>query len=169
MKADVGRDEQVPAMIPRQVLIQKAKARVLAVKTALDGYTDVSGLDLDQAARHMAADPIAFIRSLNHVSTESRVVVFDVTKDLARQVILYLAPFETLHLHTTFTRKKIAADPGLTLLGTTKAGGMMRAPGDWGQLHSRYDGLLGANLNPAMPEDRRMVLARCRIWAIFQG
>ncbi len=247
LKADAGRDAQVPAMIPRKVLTQKIKARVLAVKTARDGYTDVSGLDLDQAARQMAADPIAFIRSLNHVSKESRVVVFDVTKDLARQVmvppgffllvkspvgfrseilvftngekqslgyeeglpmadvgffalfmpkailkkhkpchlhlrlfypekirvetaaLLYLAPFDTLHLHTTFTRKKIAADPGLTLLGTTNTGGMMRAPGDWGQLHSRYDGLLGANLNPAMPEDRRMVLARCRIWAIFQG
>jgi hypothetical protein len=46
---------QVPAIIPRQVLTQKIKARVLAVKTALDGYTDVSGLDLDQAARQMAA------------------------------------------------------------------------------------------------------------------
>ncbi|MCF8113745.1 MAG: amylo-alpha-1,6-glucosidase, partial [Desulfotignum sp.] len=83
--------------------------------------------------------------------------------------LLYLARFDTLYLRTTFTRRKIAADPGLTLLAATRTGGMMRAPGDWGHLHSRYDGLLGANLNPHMPEDRRMVLARCRIWAIFQG
>jgi glycogen debranching enzyme len=83
--------------------------------------------------------------------------------------LLYLAPFDTLNLKTSFTRRKIAADPGLTLLAATRTGGMMRAAGDWGQLHSRYDSLLGANLNPDMPENRWMTLARCRIWAIFQG
>ena len=242
-----SRDSKLPAMVPDKVLIQKIKARVLAVKTALDGYTDVSSLDLDQAAQHLAADPVALIRSLNKKSQESCVIPFDVTKDLKRQVmvppgyfllvkspvgfraeildaadavpsslgyeeglpmadggffaifmprhvrkkhkafdlhlrlfypeetrretaaVLFLAPFDTLRLRTTFTRRNIAADPGLTLLGTTRTGGMMRALGDWGEVHSRYDSLLGANLNPDMPENRHMVLARCRIWAIFQG
>jgi predicted glycogen debranching enzyme len=241
------RDIQVPAVVPEKVLAQKIRARVLAVKTALDGYRDVSAMELDQAARDMSADPGNFIRSLNTKSQESCVIPFDVTKDLRRQVmvppgyfllvkspvgfraeildtadagtrslgyeeglpladgcffalflpmavkkkhkacdlhlrlfyagetrkekaaVLFLAPFDTLRLRTTFTRRSIAADPGLTLLGTTSTGGMMRAPGDWGELHSRYDGLLGANLHPGMPENRRMVLARCRIWAIFQG
>jgi starch synthase (maltosyl-transferring) len=240
-------DARVPAPVPEQVLNQKLKARILAVKTALEGYTDVSSLDLAGAARHLAKDPMGFVRSLNRQSQESRVIPFDVTKDLARRVmvppgffllvkspvgfraeilddldtdrhslgyeeglpmtdggffalflpksfrkkhkpcrlnlrlfypgkiqvktasILYLAPFDTLSLRTNFTRRKIAADPGLTLLAATRTGGMMRAPGDWGHLHSRYDGLLGANLNPGMPENRLMVLARCRIWAIFQG
>jgi starch synthase (maltosyl-transferring) len=244
---ETGRDPRIPAPMPEQVLTQKFRARVLAVKTALDGYTDVSGLDLEQAARHLARDPMGLVRAMNRHSPESRVIPFDVTTDLRRQVmvppgffllvkspvgfraeildardtdrrslgyeeglpladqgffalfapksfrknpkpcrlnlrlfypgkvrletasLLYLAPFDTLFVRTAFTRRKIAADPGLTFLAATRTGGMMRAPGDWGQLHSRYDGLLGANLNPRMPENRWMVLARCRIWAIFQG
>jgi len=46
---------------------------------------------------------------------------------------------------------------------------MMRAHADWGLLRSRYDGLLAANVNPYHPEDRRLLLARCRGWAVFQG
>jgi predicted glycogen debranching enzyme len=247
LAADMRRDEQAPAPVPTQVLDQKFRAGVLAVKTALDGYTDISGLDLNRAARHLSEDPMEFIRSFFPDTSESRVIPFDVTQDLKRQVmvppgffllvkspvgfraeildardtdrhslgyeeglplktggffalfmpktfkkihkpcrlnlrlfhadktqtvtasLLYLAPFDTLNLQTTFSRRKIAADPGLTLLTTTRTGGMMRAAGDWGQLHSRYDSLLGANLNPHMPENRWMTLARCRIWAIFQG
>ncbi|MEX1313364.1 MAG: amylo-alpha-1,6-glucosidase, partial [Desulfotignum sp.] len=255
LAAATHRDEQTPAPVPDQVLKQKFRAGVLAVNTAIHGYTDVSGLDLDRAARHLFEDPLEFIRSFFPETSENGVIPFDVTKDLNRQVmvppgffllvkspvgfraeildardadrrtlgdtdrqslgyeeglplktggffalfmprtfsknhkpcrlnlrlfhpdkiqtarasILYLAPFDTLQVRTTFTRRKIAADPGLTLLAATRTGGMMRAPGDWGQLHSRYDALLGANLNPDMPENRWMTLARCRIWAIFQG
>ncbi len=255
LAAGMHRNEHTPAPVPDQVLKQKFRAGVLAVNTAIHGYTDVSGLDLDRAARHLSEDPLEFIRSFFPDTSENRVIPFDVTKDLSRQVmvppgffllvkspvgfraeildardadrrtlgdtdrqalgydeglplktggffalfmpkslskthkpcrlnlrlfhpdkiqtasasLLYLAPFDTLQVRTTFTRRKIAADPGLTLLAATRTGGMMRAPGDWGQLHSRYDTLLGANLNPGMPENRWMTLARCRIWAIFQG
>lgn len=255
LAADPHQDEHTPAPVPEQVLDQKFRAGVLAVKTAIHGYTDVGGLDLDRAARHLSEDPVEFIRSFFPENSENRVIPFDVTKDLKRQVmvppgffllvkspvgfraeildardperrilgdtnqqslgyeeglplktggffalfmprtfrknhkpcrlnlrmfypgkiqaasasLLYLALFDTLHLKSTFTRRKIAADPGLTLLGATCTGGMMRAPGDWGQLNSRYDALMAANLNPGMPENRWMTLARCRIWAIFQG
>lgn len=83
--------------------------------------------------------------------------------------VLYLAPFETLVMRSAFTRKEIGANPYLKILGTTKQGGMMRAAASWGSLYSRYDALLGANLDPRLPENRQMLLSRCRIWSIFQG
>ncbi len=83
--------------------------------------------------------------------------------------LLALAPLQSLVMNTSFTRREIVQTPFLKLLGTNQRGGMMRAAAEWGRLTSRYDGLLGANLNPDLPENRWMVLARCRIWAIFQG
>ncbi len=81
----------------------------------------------------------------------------------------FLAPFEALNFKRSFTRKQIAADPSIKQLSTTKKGAMMRAAADFGYLESKYDGLLGANLNPNLPENRWMLLSRFRIWAVFQG
>ncbi len=83
--------------------------------------------------------------------------------------LLSLAPLDSLYMSSSFTRKEIVRTPSLKLLGTTKRGGMMRAAAWWGRLDSRYDAFLGANLDKTMPENRWMVLSRCRIWAIFQG
>jgi len=55
------------------------------------------------------------------------------------------------------------------LLGTNGRGAMLHSPISWGNLTSRYDGLLAANLNPQHPEDRQVMLSRCRAWVVFQG
>lgn len=55
------------------------------------------------------------------------------------------------------------------LLGTNGHGAMSRAALAWGELNSRYDGLLAANLSNEFPENRRIMFARCRAWIVFQG
>ena len=57
----------------------------------------------------------------------------------------------------------------LMALGTNGRGGMMRAPVSWGDLRSRYDALLAANLDPNIPVDRWMMLARYRAWVVYQS
>jgi predicted glycogen debranching enzyme len=79
-----------------------------------------------------------------------------------------LAPFAAERVHSVFGRSELLADERL-LLGTNGLGGMMRIPVSWGALRSRYDALLAANLNPEAPDDRRILLARCRAWSVFQG
>jgi starch synthase (maltosyl-transferring) len=54
-------------------------------------------------------------------------------------------------------------------LGTNGRGAMLHCPVSWGNLTSRYDGLLAANLNLHYPEDRRVMFSRCRAWVVFQG
>ena len=53
-------------------------------------------------------------------------------------------------------------------LGTNGRGAVMRVYADGG-LRSRYDALLAANLNPAFPEDRQIMLTRLRAWVVYQG
>jgi starch synthase (maltosyl-transferring) len=241
-------NRQAISLTPDRVYLQKLKAKVLVIHTALNGYGNLKGIDIDREALSFAEDPIEFIRSFNKASNESRVIVFDWERDLKRQLmvppgffllvkcktgfrveffdetraakksleceegiptydrksffaffvprqiknqhkeytlnlrvygihgsriekvsILYLAPCKTLYMSSSFTRKEIVTSPFLKLLGTTKRGAMMRAAAWWGRLDSRYDAWLSANMDKYRPENRWMVLSRCRIWAVFQG
>jgi starch synthase (maltosyl-transferring) len=54
-------------------------------------------------------------------------------------------------------------------LETNNRGAMLHSAVAWGNLTSRYDALLAANMNPHYPEDRRVMFSRCRAWVVFQG
>ncbi|MCL4178513.1 MAG: glycogen debranching enzyme N-terminal domain-containing protein [Verrucomicrobia bacterium] len=59
-------------------------------------------------------------------------------------------------------------EPSLVLL-TNGRGGMARLCVDLGQVTSKYDCLLGANLHPALPVDRHVMAKRVRAWAMANG
>jgi starch synthase (maltosyl-transferring) len=69
---------------------------------------------------------------------------------------------------TRFSRRRIDSHPR-TCLDTNAAGAMLRVPVAWGRLYSRYDALLAANLSDRYPEDRRVLLTRCRCWVVSRG
>jgi predicted glycogen debranching enzyme len=53
-------------------------------------------------------------------------------------------------------------------LDTNGTGAMLRAAVSWGELSSRYDALLAANLHHEFPVDRWVMFSRCRAWIVFQ-
>lgn len=82
--------------------------------------------------------------------------------------MLYLCNHKHASVRNFFDRKDILKKP-LRFLGTNGRGAMMRANARWGEIESRYDALLSANLNPNHPDNRWMMLIRCRAWIVFQG
>ncbi len=82
--------------------------------------------------------------------------------------LLYLSTAEYTNARQAFNRQKLKLST-LKFLGTNGRGAMMRVHSAWSEINSKYDGLLAANLNPDYPDDRRMMLIRCRAWLIFQG
>jgi predicted glycogen debranching enzyme len=82
--------------------------------------------------------------------------------------LLYLCNGRHVRVKTSFTRRHCFDRP-LLALGTHRRGAVMRVHADWSRLESRYDALLAANLNPNCPEDRRIMLTRCRGWVVYQG
>ena len=82
--------------------------------------------------------------------------------------LLYLTAARQVRVRKIFARprKRLSS---IHMLGTNGRGGMTRAHAHWNRLTSRYDALLAANLSPAVPEDRRILLARLRGWVVFQG
>jgi len=82
--------------------------------------------------------------------------------------ILYLPEPGQMRVKRIFRRNELpAANP--IYLGTNGRGGMMRAAVRWGELRSKYDALLAGNLNIRHPEDRRVMLTRCRVWLVYHG
>ena len=52
---------------------------------------------------------------------------------------------------------------------TNQRGAMCQVHGHWGAVSSQYDTFFGANLDPNVPVDRRMLLGRLRIWITRKG
>ena len=59
--------------------------------------------------------------------------------------------------------------PGSLVLLTNGRGGMARICTDLGRVNSKYDCVLGANLNPGVPVDRHIFVKRIRVWVSADG
>ncbi len=81
--------------------------------------------------------------------------------------LLLLTLPEKVGLKNIFHRSDLSEQP-LILLQTNGRGGMLRANLNWGKLFSRYDAFLAGNLHQDVPVDRWIMLARCRMWLVFQ-
>ena len=59
--------------------------------------------------------------------------------------------------------------PADLVLLTNSLGGMARLCVDLGRVNSKYDCVLGANLNPTVPVDRHVFVKRIRVWVNADG
>jgi len=73
---------------PRRVIWQRLKAKVLDIYTFYHGCEDVSSWNVEDAATQLEKDPIAFCRSINSQSEESRVILWEWPKDRTREVMI---------------------------------------------------------------------------------
>lgn len=63
----------------------------------------------------------------------------------------------------------LAYEPSSIVLLTNGIGGMARLCVDLGRVNSKYDCVLGANLNPNFPVDRHVFVKRMRVWVNADG
>ncbi len=57
-------------------------------------------------------------------------------------------------------------DPNRYAVCTNHHGALAQVRIGWAELRSKYDGLLCANLDPAVPVDRHTMFTRCRAWVV---
>ena len=82
--------------------------------------------------------------------------------------LLLLPPSKNVNVKQILQHSELLHE-NFSFLGTNGRGAMLHSPVSWGNLTSRYDGLLAANLNPHYPEDRQVMFGRCRAWVVYQG
>jgi len=112
-------------------------------------------------------NPLAMFRSHRPHTLKIRIHEPDGTRHVDAP-LLFLANPEKLAVKTGFRRSQLSDDSYL-LLGTNGRGAMLRAGISLGELKSRYDALLAANLSQEYPEDRWIMFTRCRAWLVYQG
>ncbi len=96
--------------------------------------------------------------------------VYEAAQTRHEEGLLHFPTFvEPERLNCQYSRREIAALEKGMFLDTNGRGGMLHVPVRWGELYSRYDALLSANLNPDYPEDRWVMFTRCRGWVVYQG
>ncbi|HEX7577709.1 MAG TPA: glycogen debranching enzyme N-terminal domain-containing protein, partial [Verrucomicrobiae bacterium] len=86
------------------------------------------------------------------------------TSQRVSAAIRFLAPEP--QLPTPDARRPV---PGAMVLLTNGRGGMARICVDLGRVNSKYDCVLGANLNPDFPVDRHIFVKRLRVWVNADG
>ena len=82
--------------------------------------------------------------------------------------LFFLSYAKYAKVKRTYYRSELLRSPRI-MQGTNGRGGMFRSRFSWGELSSRYDAFLAANINPEFPEDRWIMFTRCRAWLVFQG
>ena len=81
--------------------------------------------------------------------------------------IIYLAP-DVPAFKTVLANSQIRNQSGTFLDGNSR-GGMSHIALKWGEINSKYEALLAANLNTEVPIDRHIMFTRCRAWILHQG
>ena len=165
---DMRREVMIP---PDHFLLIRSdcsfRARIMDGERTLVSEVSFAGAD----NRHFALFvPLATPRALKNYTLKLAVHVSDgptcCRHEVARLLLLPLSKnvgVKQILKHTELLHKDFS------FLGTNGRGAMLHSPVAWGNLTSRYDGLLAANLNPHYPEDRQVMFSRCRAWVVFQG
>jgi starch synthase (maltosyl-transferring) len=101
-----------------------------------------------------------------HVELTLKMTVFEAeTITRTESPILALSRGEDARIFTSFAAGELH-DRNRYAICTNDLGALSQVRIAWGELRSKYDGLLAANLHPSYPVDRHMMFTRCRGWII---
>ncbi len=99
--------------------------------------------------------------------------VVGASRDAAVRIERYAESDQTVETTVRFLSGDVSAKPLATIpriaLLTNGRGGMARLCVDFGNIASKYDCLLAANLNPEFPVDRHVLAKRARVWVVADG
>lgn len=114
---------------------------------------------VQQATRHAACFPPGSSRG----EAILRVERYSPDKPAVQGTLLFLDEEPTL------SKGRRRPKPSDTVLLTNRRGGMARICIDIGQVNSKYDCVLGANLHDELPVDRHIFIKRLRAWINADG
>jgi glycogen debranching enzyme len=162
--ADCRREVMLP---PGHFLLVRAacafRARIVHQRRTLATAASLPAAD---GSRFALIAPLQTPRRHRSVTLHMRVFTEDGCRH-AEGPLRCLGQGEVTRMRLRRRRSALLQDRHI-FLGTDGRGAMLRAAGVFGELYSRYDALLAANPNALLPEDRRIMLTRCRAWVVFQ-
>jgi predicted glycogen debranching enzyme len=83
--------------------------------------------------------------------------------------LLVLPPAGAARVATRFSGVQVRADSSLAAVLSNGAGAIAYVRAAWGEVHSQYDCLLGANPDARVPVDKTIFWTRCSTWLRYRG
>jgi len=115
---------------------------------------------------------------VSSIATSTGHVACFAPRTTAAEAALIVERHATTSQKISATVRFLAPEPGLSTISyhpstlvllTNNRGGMARLCVDLGRVNSKYDCVLGANLDPKVPVDRHVLVKRIRVWVNADG
>ena len=152
------------------------------------GHFIIVSADFPFRARIEEHDCVMICKNSFPVKGEKHIAVFSFPSELSKPIerrlfmdvytgksvshdkgtLLFLENIKDIRVKESYTVASPNCEP-VIFLHTNGHGAMLRMPIFWGEIRSKYEAILAANLNPNFPEDRWVMLTSCRIWTVFRG
>lgn len=162
---DVRREVMIP---PRHLLLVTASRRFRAAITGKKRIVcQYDSLKMASGKHFAVFSQLPFVRKPKRRKLRMAIFKEGVHERIEAPLLLLSKQVERVSIR--YGVKKIREKRLPIFLQGNQRGGICRVPVNWGELSSRYDALLLANLNPNWPEDRHVMLRRFRVWLLFQG
>lgn len=159
---DARRITPVP---PRHWLLIRDAARFRAVLEC--GGEQQHFESVEMGTEHCAfVPPLNLFRRARSGPAKLRLERYDLETPRAEGSFLFLTeqPEFRANIHLPLREKGATLNSPVVLL-TNGRGAMARMCADLGEVKSKYDCVLGANLHPGVPVDRHIFVKRVRVWA----
>ena len=103
------------------------------------------------------------------VSRRIKFIVYEPGKCRHEESRLLFLPFiKDVGISPVYSGERVRQTSLLHLMANGR-GAMSRTGISWGEIRSRYDALLAANLDEDYPSDRWIMFSRLRAWIVYQG
>jgi predicted glycogen debranching enzyme len=164
---DLRREVMIP---PDHFLLIRSdssfRARIMDGNRTVASEVSLAGLDGNR--KHFALFlPLPIPRTLKAYTLTLSVYYAEGCRHAEARLLVLTQP-KDVRVKQIFKHSELLHEDFICL-GTNGRGAMLHSAVSGGKLTSRYDGLLAANMNPLYPEDRWIMLSRCRAWVVFQG
>ena len=160
-----GRDQRRKVMLPARDMLLVKSADPFHVEVKSGGRTVRSADSMESAdGSHFAL--LSAVRG----ACEGGIFLTSFRKsgiEHSRGELLFMHKDDIKDFRFSFTKAE-ARDGDLYALCANHLGGMVQARAAWGEVRSKYDALLAANLNPDFPVDRTVMFTRCRAWMVYK-
>lgn len=164
-ESDLKRDVMIP---PGHAILITAPSRFRAKFADNDKIIVQRGSLIDSKGRHFA-----LFAPLRHSKTFKEIklnIALYRQNDLKREssYLILLPDSKVKTIPVSFSNHEIRTANHL-FMASNGRGGICRANIQWGDLSSKYDALLSANLDSEIPVDRHIMWSRCRIHLVHHA
>lgn len=156
---------RVTPVPPKHWLLIKDEAPFRAVLSWSDQQQHAQSIEIN-GAYYACFGPVDVFKRRRHGEAELRLERYAADLPAAHGALLFLdqQPDYTPTIPLPLRNKPENPEAKLVLL-TNGRGAMARVCVDLGEVKSKYDCVLGANLHPGVPVDRHVFVKRIRVWA----